>query len=169
MNLKLEIQPDVSFWVHAQGAAVRHIGGMERMTLPAKTDLLASDASRDWANETLDRRVLAGFRQANDGARDFTLTLIDQFITEAGSQLDRIREARQRRDDSSLKATAHSLRGSSMTMGAGRLGALCAQIEQQVARNPGGIVTLDLMIEADREFVNVQNALAAERRGGSQR
>jgi DNA-binding response OmpR family regulator len=121
------------------------------------------------ANETLDRRVIAQFREADTpGSPDFTLMLIDEFIKEAASQLELLRDARQRQDVPALKAIAHSLKGSSMTMGARRLATLCTQMETHAGRHSGGAVTLALMTELDQEFVNVRVALEAERKGVSQ-
>jgi HPt (histidine-containing phosphotransfer) domain-containing protein len=121
------------------------------------------------ANETLDRRVIAQFREADTpGAPDFSVMLIDEFIKEAGSQLELLRDARQRQDVRVLKATAHSLKGSSLTMGARRLGTLCSQMETHADRHPGGAVTSALMTELDQEFVKVREALEAERKGAGQ-
>jgi DNA-binding response OmpR family regulator len=121
------------------------------------------------ANETLDRRVIAEFRLANTpGAPDFAVTLIDEFIKEAAAQLELLRDARLRQDGAALKATAHSLKGSSLTMGARRLATLCSQMETHADRHPGGGVTSALMTELDQEFVKVRNALEAERQGASE-
>ena len=128
----------------------------------------ATGAAGRSSSETLDRRVLAQFRQTlTAGAPDFATTLIDGFIKEAASQVEMLRDARQRQDGRALTATAHRLKGSSLTMGAKKLAALCGQMEAHVAGPSGGGVTLELMAEVDREFVNVAAALAAERQGGS--
>jgi DNA-binding response OmpR family regulator len=129
----------------------------------------AMAASGQATNETLDRRVIAQFREADTpGAQDFSLMLIDEFIKEAASQLELLRDARQRRDVRALKATAHSLKGSSMTMGARRLATLCTQMETHAGRHPGGAITSALMTELDQEFVKVREALEAERKGAGQ-
>jgi PleD family two-component response regulator len=129
----------------------------------------APGASGPGTNETLDRSVLAQFRQANTaGAPDFTLMLIDRFIKEATSQVEMLKDARQRQDIQALKATAHKLKGSSLTMGAKRLATLCTEMEEHVAGDSGGVITLELMTEVDRELVKVTAALAAEWQGGSQ-
>jgi DNA-binding response OmpR family regulator len=120
-------------------------------------------------DETLDRRMIAEFRQASaPGAPDFALALIDQFILEAASQVEMIRDAGQRLDVGTLKATAHSLKGSSLTMGASRLAALCAQMEDHAGRNPSGAVTSALITQLDQELVKVRDALEAERQGARQ-
>ena len=126
----------------------------------------ATDTSSDPAEQTFDRSVLEVYREAGaPGSHDFTLMLIDQFIAEAASLVDKLRDAQLRQDAKVLKATAHSLKGSSMTMGARRLAALCAQIEVRNAPNAGGGDGAQLMAEVDREFVKVRHALTEERRG----
>ena len=56
-----------------------------------------------------------------------------------------------------------------MIMGARRLGALCAQVEAQLAGTAGGVVTSALTTEIDLEFVRVREALATVRQGNDQR
>ena len=121
--------------------------------------------------ETLDRRVIASFREGlPDGASDVAALLIDQFLEEAASQADQLRAASQRGDAQALKAAAHNLRGSSTTMGANRLGALCTAVEAAAEPSPApdaaAIITA-LMADLDRELVNVRAAMLAEREGAS--
>ena len=139
--------------------------------LPPKAELIACirlHASRDAGHiDTLDLAVIDGFREA--GAPDFTRRLIDQFIDEACACVRTLKEAAGRADGPALKASAHSLKGSSMIMGAARLAGLCAQVEDQVAATPGGEVTAALMTEIDLELVRVQHALAVQKEGIGQR
>jgi histidine phosphotransfer protein HptB len=94
--------------------------------------------------------------------------LIEEFIKEAGAQLESLRDARQRQDVGALKATAHSLKGSSLTMGARQLATLCTQMEANADRHPDAAATSALMAELDQEFIKVRSALEAERQGDSQ-
>ena len=113
--------------------------------------------------ETLDRSVLGQFREADTSALpDFARALIEQFVEEAESQVEMLRNAGQRGDERAFKSAAHCLKGSSLTMGAMRLGALCARMEAHAADCPG-VGAADLMLELDQEFLEVRNALAAER------
>jgi HPt (histidine-containing phosphotransfer) domain-containing protein len=89
--------------------------------------------------------------------------LIDGFIAEATSQMQTLREARLRLDATTMHAIAHSLKGSSMTMGARKLAALCTKVEDQAV----GVITIDLMTAIDREFGKVRDALAIERQDGN--
>jgi len=130
------------------------------------TSAPATVPSGQHSDETLDRGVIAQFRQeTTDGVPAFMLALIDQFIEEAATQVEALRDAGQRLDVAALKAGAHSLKGSSMTMGAKRLAALCLQMEDHAARHPSGAVTSALMVQLDQEFVKVRTALEAERQG----
>jgi DNA-binding NarL/FixJ family response regulator len=134
--------------------------------LPPKAELVAcirQHAARSaGGSDTLDLAVIDGFREA--GAPDFTRRLIDQFIREAGAQVGTLKEAAGRTDARALNATAHSLKGSSMIMGAARLAALCAQVEDQVTA-VGGTVSAALMTEIDQELGRVQDALMAQKDG----
>jgi CheY-like chemotaxis protein/HPt (histidine-containing phosphotransfer) domain-containing protein len=135
--------------------------------VPSETGPAASDRPtalpRPDTDETLDRGMIAAFRQADAaGGADFTLTLIDQFLREAASQVETLRDAVRRSDAAALKATAHSLKGSSMTMGAKKLAALCGRAEDDAGGRSAGVAAT-LLAEIDRELVCVRDALAAER------
>jgi CheY-like chemotaxis protein/HPt (histidine-containing phosphotransfer) domain-containing protein len=134
--------------------------------LPAKTDLLACirrhAAGRTTGIEvTLDPGVMAAFLES--GTPEFAVTLIDQFIQEAQSCVGTLRDAAQRLDSATLKSTAHSLKGSSSIMGASRLAALCAQLEDHLARRPDAAVAPALMGAIDEEFGHVREAFVAAR------
>jgi CheY-like chemotaxis protein len=133
--------------------------------LPPKAELIACirrhASGSAGGGGTLDLAVIDGFREA--GAPDFTRRLIDQFLDEARARVRTMREAAGRVDAPALAAAAHSLKGSSMIMGASRLGALCSQVEEQVAAASGSAVNPVLIAELDREFVRVEHALTAQR------
>ncbi len=135
--------------------------------LPPKAELLACirhhAAHSAGGADTLNLSVIDGFREA--GAPDFTRRLISQFITEAGTQVRALQEAARRADAPKLKAIAHGLKGSSMIMGASRLAALCGEVEDQIVAVAVCEVPPALMEEIDRELVEVQRALAAQREG----
>lgn len=136
--------------------------------LPPKTELIACirrhASPGGAASDTLDLTVIDAFREA--GSPDFTRRLIDQFIEEAAARVRTLQEAAGRADAHALNAIAHSLKGSSMIMGATRLAALCAQVENHVAVASKGEVTPALMAEIDQELVRVQHALAAQKEIG---
>ena len=126
-------------------------------------DEIVCETSQPTSDGTLDRSVIGQFREADTaGLPDFALALIEQFVEEAESQVELLRDAGQRGDAQAIKSAAHSLKGSSLTMGATRLGALCGRMETDAAGDAGG-GTADLMLELAAEFVKVRNALATER------
>jgi CheY-like chemotaxis protein/HPt (histidine-containing phosphotransfer) domain-containing protein len=152
--------------------------------LPAKADLIAcirrqalhdavgaaaspqSTASPRHAEETLDLGVLATFREAGP---DFARRLIDRFIIEAESRVGALREAAALGNRDALKANAHALKGSSMTMGAKHLASLCAQVESDPASSAPEGVNSPLMTEIDGELNRVRDALAVQRQGSGPR
>ena len=95
--------------------------------------------------------------------------LIDQFLIEAASQIERLREAGLQGDAANLTAAAHNLKGSALTMGARRLGSLCGAVEAGAAGRPcadhAGVPMADLLTEVEQEMVHVREALLAEREG----
>ena len=118
---------------------------------------------------TLDRRALAALGRADGGVVPaFVAALIGQYIEEAGTQVEELREAGQRLDARAVKAIAHALRGSSTLLGARRLGALCAQLERG-AGQPGFTRPEALLSDLDQEFVKVRYALRAELQGAGER
>ena len=114
------------------------------------------------SDQTLDRDVIALFCEQTPGGglSSFARMLIDQFIREAESQVATLRDAMRRQDEELLRMTAHSLKGSSMTVGAKRLGGLCRQLEEDLDKHAAGLVPAALMAAIDEEFVLVRKALA---------
>lgn len=144
----------------------RHVAASD--AAPSTSAVRPAAAAGAAGDETLDRSVLSGFRGARAaGAPDFTIVLIDGFIAEATAQVKALRTAGQNLDARGLAAAAHSLKGSSMTIGARRLAAFCVQVEERLVLHSGAAMSLELMTAVDRELINVQNALVAERQSGT--
>jgi DNA-binding response OmpR family regulator len=141
----------------------RHAGGATAAAADEPASARAPSAARQPDTDaTLDPGPLEAFREADAASGvDFTGTLIDEFMREAASQVRLLREAAAGGDTAALRATAHSLKGSSLTMGARRLAALCARTE---ARQGETVDAAALVTEIDREFLRVSDALAAARR-----
>lgn len=162
--VKLPAKDDLVACIRRHATAAGAVDRVAELAAPAD----ATAAAGHEAHETLDRRVMAEFRQASTaGAPDFALMLIDEFIAEAASLVQTLGNARLRLDAGTLKAAAHSLKGSSMTIGARRLAALCTKVEDQAVRHRDGAITIDLMTAIDREFGKVRDALAIERQDGN--
>lgn len=124
------------------------------------TTTAAADTAPAIDGQTLDPSVLATFRQGPPGMSSFTLKLIDQFILEAQSRVDMLHAAVERQDADALKAAAHSLKGSSLIMGAQRLGALCGALETGLS-HPGGATPS--LTAIDQELGHVRAAFVVER------
>ena len=115
------------------------------------------------AEATLGPGVLDELKEGGDTLPPFALLLIDQYVEEASTQLEMLKDAQLRHDAGALKATAHILKGSSSTMGARRLAALCADMERRSAAGSDDTITQDMMADVDLEFVKVRAALDIER------
>ena len=117
--------------------------------------------------ETLDAGVIAGFRETGPrDSWDFVATLIDQFIEDAERRMAVLRNAVPRRDVDEVRAAAHSLKGSAITMGARRLSGLSAQLED--AENACDSSRAPVLLAAmEAEFSSLRLALAAEQQRGS--
>jgi len=84
--------------------------------------------------------------------KDLVEPLVDRFLTESRRRLDELRGAVARGDGAVLVFAAHTLRGSGAQVGAGRLAALCLELEERGkdARWPGAAEILeDLAGEID--------------------
>jgi PleD family two-component response regulator len=133
--------------------------------LPPKADLIACirrcaepGAAED---RTLDPATIDRFKEA--GAPDFTCRLIDQFSAEVATRVQSLHEAAGENDDEALKMIAHSLKGSSMVMGATRLAVLCAKVETALTTAPGAGITPALLSDIDQELARLQAALSVQK------
>jgi DNA-binding NarL/FixJ family response regulator len=135
--------------------------------LPASADLIACirrHAGRESREPVIDPATMATFCEA--GSPGFTRRVIDQFILEAESRVRLLSDAAASGDRAALTAGAHSLKGSSLIMGARRLAALCVQLEDQLAGGPDCAIAPALMVNIDQELGQVRDALVAQRPGG---
>lgn len=135
----------------------------------AREDNAGAAAEQDM-HETLDRTVMAGFRAGGTPAdSQFAAMLIDGFVAEAATLVQTLGRAQQISDGRSLKATAHTLKGSSMTIGARKLAALCLAVESESMRHADGAIDINFMTAIDQEFGRLRDALAVERQHGGTR
>ncbi|MDQ4068045.1 MAG: response regulator, partial [Actinomycetota bacterium] len=71
---------------------------------------------------------------AGSGEPAFLSRLVDRFLDGASSRLAELQEAARRGDPASLEEAAHSLKGTSATMGATVLSSMCAALEAAAGR-----------------------------------
>jgi HPt (histidine-containing phosphotransfer) domain-containing protein len=85
----------------------------------------------------VDQSVLAGYEMIQlDGEPDLVIELIDLYLEDAPRRLSAMQEAAAHRDWQSVKREAHSLRGSSGSVGAVQVAQACVEIEEIVCRSP---------------------------------
>ena len=96
----------------------------------------------------------------DDGA--FITRLIAQYIPEAASLVSQVAAAVTEQDVPALRLAAHSLKGSSGTVGAAGLAAICERLEQ-CGRDANLDGTPALLVELEAEFARVRLALNALR------
>ncbi len=100
----------------------------------------------------------------NDGSVDENLVveLIELYLENGSRQVNEIKTAAGNMREETLKHTAHALKGSSLTMGASRVGQLCAELEQENIRNSDSIGKLMQKLETAFELTG--EIFNAERR-----
>jgi CheY-like chemotaxis protein len=113
--------------------------------------------------ELLDRAVVENLRQL--GGPELVSELVRMFLEDAESRLAALREGVEKNDAGALERTAHTLKGSSGNMGATRMAAVCAELEEagasrDLGRAPG------LLTRLEEEFGRVRPALEAEASSG---
>jgi signal transduction histidine kinase/ligand-binding sensor domain-containing protein/CheY-like chemotaxis protein/HPt (histidine-containing phosphotransfer) domain-containing protein len=116
------LQATLARWLPAQPAAAA-------TAPPAPPAAEAATAASD-DTVTLDRNALAGIRAFGRGApEDLLPRLVPVFRRTSEQYLDRIRDALQRRDDSTIRACAHALKSSAGNLGAVQLAAAARNLE----------------------------------------
>jgi two-component system, sensor histidine kinase and response regulator len=92
--------------------------------------VLQEEAKADTGG-SVDISVLAGLRELQgEGEPDILNELIELYLDEVPAQLEALGEAAQMGEAQSVERIAHSLKGSSANMGALRMEALCAELEE---------------------------------------
>jgi CheY-like chemotaxis protein len=89
--------------------------------------------------------------------------LIDLYLESAEREVNAIKAAALERDVSSMKQRVHALKGSSSTIGAGRVANLCEQLAE-TSEQSSSATTDDLVRKLESEFASARTALVAERR-----
>jgi two-component system, sensor histidine kinase and response regulator len=118
---------------------------------------VGADSNESDAEEyPLDRSVLATLRELQqEGEPDLLIELIELFLTDIPPQLDALREAVEAGDAHSVKRIAHTLKGSCGNMGAVRMGAICAELEE-IGSSEDLAAAPVLISRLDQEFEHVR-------------
>ena len=148
---------------------------LERWTAGETSPTAEPDAARTGTNGTgpvssngsVDRSVLQSLRDLQEeGEPDILTELINLFLDDAPIRLRSIREAAAKGDAHALEKNAHTLKGSSQNMGATRMGALCAELQE--AGSAGDLARAPELVDLlTAEFERVDAELSVERSKGS--
>ncbi len=120
---------------------------------------LAPGAPADAAEPALDPRVIDELRAAMSAdGRDGFGSLCGLFLETAGVRLGHLRAALERADPAALAGDAHTLLGSSSTLGARRLARLLGTLEEH-GRDARVDAARSTLVEVELEFARVREAL----------
>ena len=114
--------------------------------------------------DAVDMAVLKGFEEVQDeGEPDLIVELIDLYLEDAPRKMASMQEAVAGADEVSLRRAAHSLKGSSASLGAFGVAALCEELEH-VSKADSFRSAVALLNRLESESARVRRAFAAERR-----
>ena len=130
----------------------------------AQWDLVAPAEAGGEANGTVDLAALRGFEAIQaEGEPDLVVELIDLYLEDAPRKLAVMLEAAAGADEESLRRAAHSLKGSSASLGAFGAASLCAELERTDCGDSSGQAGA-LLARLGQELERVREVFAAERR-----
>ena len=115
------------------------------------------------SGKSVDQAVLDRLRELNeDDEPDIVTELIDLFLRDTPPRLAALKDAISEGDAQALSQTAHTLKGSSASLGATRLAALNAELEKKASY--GSLEDASrLLAQLDNEFERVRHVLESER------
>lgn len=124
-------------------------------------DSKINDADR--TARAIDLSVLISLEESQvDGEPDLVVELIDLYLDEAPRRLATMSALLAQRDWLLLSRAAHSLKGCSAVLGAGRTPQLCEAVEQFALDNSHP-VSLDVLHNLHEEFALVREAFLHEK------
>jgi CheY-like chemotaxis protein len=114
------------------------------------------------AEAALDPICIAGLKELREpGQADPLIELSELFSREADACVEKIERGLAQQDFALAARAAHSLKGSSSNLGANRLAAVCAALEQHATNGDGAQVTARID-ELKAELQRVRDSLNAE-------
>jgi two-component system, sensor histidine kinase and response regulator len=124
--------------------------------LPPRALKLSTEA------QTVDPEIIAGLRNLREAGQPDPLgELIDLFLKDSRPRLQKMELAVGQRDNESLAAAAHAIKGSASNLGARRLASLCANLEK-CAKADDQLEAANILLDIKGEFHQVEQSLAAE-------
>jgi len=128
----------------------------ESLTRPSRANDTAA------TTQVVDPAVLASLDEAwEEGEPDLIVELIDLYLGDAPQWVEAIRTAADSQDATLLRRAAHTLKGSSGSLGIRQVAETCRRLEQLDGSDSAARVAL--LPQLDREFAKARAALAAER------
>lgn len=120
-------------------------------------------ATASITNDVLDVETLTAFEKvkSEDGS-DFVIELIDLYLEGTPQRIQAIREAACEKDWVVLKQTAHTIKGSSSTLGLHRVARVCQELEATSSSSSDVVAGLVQALES--RFVEAREALITERK-----
>jgi len=120
-------------------------------------------ATASITNDVLDVETLKAFEKvkSEDGS-DFVIELIDLYLEGTPQRIQAIREAAFEKEWVLLKRTAHTIKGSSSTLGLHRVAQVCQELEVTSLSSNDAIDGLVQALES--RFAEAREALIAERK-----
>jgi HPt (histidine-containing phosphotransfer) domain-containing protein len=114
------------------------------------------------ATQVIDPVMLASLDEAwAEGEPDLVVELIDLYLGDAPQWVDAMRTAAAGNDARVLKRAAHTLKGSSGSLGIAQVAEACRMLELNCSESAARVD--ELFQQLDREFATARAALAAER------
>ncbi len=111
--------------------------------------------------------MLRSLEDGDEGNDDeLIVELIDLYLETGAREIKAIETAAANRDQGALSRTAHMLKGSSLTVGAARVGSVCEQLEaldeQSISERAD-----ELVRDLEMEFASAREVLTVERQNRS--
>ena len=117
---------------------------------------------RIFASDKLDFEVLKAFeRVKSDDGSDILIELIDLYLQGASQRIMAMRNAAREVDLAQLKRAAHTLKGSSSTLGLREIARICQDLEGACANPRGEVQTIIGLLES--KFLEMKPVLIGER------
>ncbi|MBI5052735.1 MAG: GAF domain-containing protein [Chloroflexi bacterium] len=142
--------------------AIEHWGqaAMDHPSLPSNSAATLTGNGLELP-EAIDKKVLADLRALQSAAEpDLVERLFGMLQADAPKLIDAMREAVARADAAELRQAAHSLKGSSASLGAKHLSALSAAVEK--AAKAGSLAETGQIDHIENEFHRVLRAIGKE-------
>ncbi|GAC1402028.1 MAG: hypothetical protein NVSMB56_17080 [Pyrinomonadaceae bacterium] len=132
---------------------------------PLRNDANENDQQADaLPHEIIDVSVLDSYRVFEDEMNPRLVTeLIDIFLGDAPQRIAIMKDALAHDDTLRLKREAHTLKGSSATLGARQLNKLCQTVEECAQNEAATNDAADILSQLSAEFDRVRAALENER------